>query len=622
MSQQQQPRRHKIQFHGGYREGSTILPTDERLERNDAFKAKRPNTEIIYRQDGYVGEIFNHDGFIYKADSAEHLVEVVINDPEIREQCELDTPGAVTTMKFVGAYKEQGNLGTCAEQQQVVNDRLVHGAKFSVYGINNGDGTWSVWRIVDGTEKLPVDVTAELTLNQNRAIKKAERLARKKLKLKNKNIRCELAEDEGGYKEELNAIPGGEALQPIQRIYLRFVDPAEPDINIPVEMIVDCHGAVVFGRELNYYLHAKSFLMEPTTGSLKEAITQLRVFELDESLFRKDPKTGRAMLANDKVEVYYDPKDQGNANTILIAKSDGTELIYDMGAAELAAVMAFLALNLCAERHALTGSPSPDKLTKAYIGLKKMFMQDITDNAAYFPSAGVIGFGIRVRNVVENGRHLLVIQHVIYHERGHKEDDQIQKAKGRRITGPFMSGMGEHDGDVDAFCFTMLDTLELAEKLPPGDSLLKELSLEWFLGLKGELAQLAFGVPIRVMDNEWTYPIDESTEEHDIGEKLDALTLHTLKAWVKGECNKRFTPGMSQAAKNAIFRKVLREVCLAMVTIRKIVISIIKENRPGLLDMYQAYKLAAKRNYGDDVVAYFHEGYTVRHGVPDNTTAG
>lgn len=621
MSQEQQPRRRERQFHGGYRKTSNTPPTQERVEKNDAYKANNPGTEIIYRQDGYVGEIVNHNGLRFTADSAEHLVDVVINHPEIRERCELDTPGAVTTMKFVGSNEELGNLGTCTEQQQIVNDQLVHGAKFSVYGIDNGDGTWSVWRIVDGTEKLPVDVSAELKLNQNRAMKNAERVARKKLKLKNKNIRCELDEEEGGYQEQLNAMPGSEALEPIQRIYLRFIDPAEPDINIPVEMIVDRHGKVVFGRDLNCYLHLKGFLMEPTTGSLKEAITQLRVFELDESNFRKDPKTGRAMLANDKVEIYYDPSDKGNANTILVAGPDGKDLIHEIGSAEQAAVIAFNALNLCSERHALTGSPVPDKLTKAYIGLKQMFMQNITDNAAYFPSAGVIGFGIRVKNVVENGRHLLVIQQVIYHERRHKQDDQIQKAKGRRITGPFMAGLGEHDGDVDAFCFTMLDKLELTEKLSPGDPLLEELSLEWFLNLKGPLALLAFGVPIRVMDNEWTYPMDESTEEHDIGEKLDALTLHTLKAWVKGECQKRFIPAMSQPAKNAIFRTVLREVCLAMVTISKIVVSIIKENRPGLLDMYQAYKLVAKRNYGDDVVSYFREGYTVRHKVPDNTSA-
>ncbi len=621
MSQRQQPNRRKKVFLGGYTPKTYTKPTDQTKEEVAAFIAKNAGTEIHYGPDGRVEEILNNAGLQFTAGSAEELREVVMNHPDIRHLCKLDTPGAITTMRHLPPHQEQGNLGVCLESQQVDKNRPVHGGKFATYGIPNGDGTWSVYRIVDTTEKSPVDTTASLTLSKRLAVKKAEKVARKGLKLKDKRIRCELAEAEGGYAVQLNVPPGGNTLKPIQRIYLKFTDPLEPDLNIPVEVIINSTGRAVFGQDLNYYLRVKGFMMEPTTGSLQEAITQIRVFELDESNFRKDPKTGRAMLANSRVEVYYDPKDQGNANTILVAKSDGTDMVYEIGSAEQAATIAFNALNLAADRHALTGSPVPDKLTKAYVGLKEMFRQNITDNAAYFPSAGVIGFGIRVRGVVVNGRHLLVIQHVIYHERAHKEDDQIQKAKGKRITGPFWSGVGERNGDVDALCFTILDILDNMEKLPLGDPLRIELTPELFFAMKGELAKLAFGEPIRVMDNLWMYPIDESTEEHDIGEKLGALSLHTLRAWVKGEYEKSITADMSLPAKHAIFRKILREVCLAMVTIRKIVVSIIKENRPTLLDLYRAEKLVARRNYGAYVESYFHEGYTVKHGVPDTASA-
>ncbi|MBX9878105.1 MAG: hypothetical protein K2Y22_06555 [Candidatus Obscuribacterales bacterium] len=619
MSQRNQPRRRNRIFLGDYTPKQGSKPSDELKAKGDAYIVEHDGTEIIYGFDGRIEEIINHKGLPYRANSPEELLNIVANDATIRDLCQLDSPGAITTMRALPLFKEQGNLGTYAGAQQVDRNRLVHGGKFAINANENSDGTWTAWRIVDNTEKLPLDTTASLSLSKRLAIKKAEKAARKGLKLKDKRIRCELAEDEGGYQVQLNSPPGEDMLKPIQRIFLRFIDPLQPDISIPVEVIIDSHGKAVFGQDLNYYMHVKGFLMEPTAGNVQEAILQTRVFELPDTMFEKDEKTGKAKLANKKVEIYYDPKDQGNANTILQATNNG--LIHELGSSEQAAVIAFYALNSCAERHALTGSPVPDKLTKAYIGLKEMFRQNITDNAAYFPSAGVIGFGLRVRNVVANGRHLLVIQHVIYHERGHKEDDQIQKAKGKRITGSFMAGVGEHDGDVDAFCFTILDMLDTMEKLPPGDKLRVELTPETFFGMKGELAKLAFGEPIRVMENEWTYPMDESTEEHDIGEKLDALTLHTLKAWVKGEYEKSITPEMSTAAKHLIFRKVLREVCLAMVTIRKIVISILKENRPNLLDLYRAYKLVARRNYGDTVESYFHYGYTVKHGVPDTATA-
>lgn len=356
--------------------------------------------------------------------------------------------------------------------------------------------------------------------------------------------------------------------------------------------------------------------MEPATRSLEEAAKQLRVFEIDPGTLITNPQTGKRELRNRKVEVYYDPQDRGNAVKILVEKADGTGFTYELGSVELAAVIAFVGLNRCVERHARTGSRPSDVIAKAYVGLEELLGQKITDNAAYYPSARVLGFGVRVRGVVPKGRHLLVTYDVIYHEWGHKEHHEIQMKTGRRITGPFWAGVDEHLSDAYSYLFGNEDIIENGVRLGV------ELTLESCLKETGELATLAFGSPIRVMESEWTYPagLDENTEEHDIAEKLDAPYIHTAKAWIVGEYNKAVKPEMTAAEKNAVLRAVVHKMDDDLTAINKAVVSIIKENRPNCVDLLRTFKLVAKRNYGADVESYFHQGYTVRHKIPDGVS--
>lgn len=616
MAKPQQPRRRRRVFIGELRPTTYVAPSDATKAKAADFKAKYPGTEISYGPDGRVSEIVNHGGFLYEAALPEQLANLVQIDQEIRDLCELDREGAITTMRYVGDFPQSGNLGTMIATEQVHEGRGVHAGKISLNALNNLDGTWSVWRIVNTTETLPVDTTAELTLSEEQAIKVAEKAVRKALRITDKSIACHLAEDEGGYAEQYNRPPNVGALKPIQRIYLRFVAPGDAGLAMPVEVIVDHDGKVVFGRDLNCDLAAKGFVMEPATGSIEEAAKLVRVFDIDESTLRKDPKTGRPMLANQTVEVYYDPQDRGNANTVLVSKPDGTGFVYELGSVEQAAVIAFIGLNRCVDRHALTGSAKSDVIAKAFIGLEKLLGQRITDNAAYYPSARVIGFGIRVNRVVPKGRHLLVTYDVIYHEWGHKEHHEIQMKTGRRITGPFWAGVDEHLSDGYSYLFGNEDILEEGQRLGI------ELTLESCLKEKGELATLAFGTPIRVMESMWTYPegLDENTEEHDIAEKLDAPFIHTAKAWIVGEYNKAIKPEMTAAEKSAVLRAVVHQMDFDLTTISKLVVSIIKENRPNCIDLLRTFKLVAKRNYGANIESYFHQGYTVQHKIPDGVS--
>ncbi len=616
MAKNQQPRRRRRVFIGKVRPTTYVSPPDATKEKAEAYKAKYPGTDILYAPDGRVGEVVNHDGFRYEAESSEQLLDLVLNNPEIRDLLELDREGAITTMLYLGDIEEEGNLGTSISAQQVHDGRVVHAGKITLGAIPNHDGSWSVWRIVNTTEALPVDTKAKLALSKEQAIEKAEQDVRKALKITDPNVHCELAEDEGGYIEQYNRPPNGKMLKPVQRIYLRLVAPGDTALPMPVETIINHRGNVVYGRDLNCDLAAKAFVIEPNTGSIEEAAKQLRVIDIDPGTLRVDQKTGRRMLANAKVEVYLDPQDRGNANTILLADENGSGFVYELGSVQQAAVIAFIGINRCIERHERTGSKPSDIMAKAYVGLEKLLGQRITDNAAYYPSARVIGFGIRVRNVVAKGRHLLVTYDVIYHEWGHKEHHEIQMQTGRRITGPFWAGMDEQLSDAYSYLFGNEDILE------EGDLLGLKLTLESCLSEKGELATLAFGNPIRVMEGKWTYPegLDESAEEHDIAEKMDAPYIHTAKAWIAGEYKKAVKPEMSALDKDAVLRAIVHKMDLDLTAINKTLVRIIRENRPGAQDVLHTFKLIAKRNYGADVESYFHEGYTVQHGIPDGVS--
>lgn len=616
MSKKTQPRRHRRVIIGKVLPTKYEKPSIATLFKSQQFIGKNPNTEIRYAPDGRVGEVVNHKGFLYKAGSPEQLMDILLGELQLRDLLDLDRKDAVTTMRYLSALPEAGNLGMAISSQQVHEDRTLHACKVTVNAIDNKDGTWSVWRIVNTTETLPVDTRAKLALTKEQAIEAAEKAVRKALKITDPNVRCELAEDEGGYIEQYNRPPNAKMLKPIQRIFLRLIAPGDTSLPVPLETIINHRGNAVYGRNLNCDLAAKAFLMEPTTGSIEEAAKQVRIVDIDPGKLRVDPKTGRRMLANAKVEIYFDPQDRGNANTILLAKEDGSGFVYELGSIEQAAVVAFIGLNRCVERHERTGSKPSDVIAKAYIGLEKLLGQRISDNAAYYPAARVMGFGIRIRGVVAKGRHLLVTYDVIYHEWGHKEHHEIQMQTGRRITGPFWAGMDEQLSDAYSLLFGTLDTLEEGERLGI------EVTLESLLNEKGELATIAFGTPIRVMESMWTYPegLDEGTEEHDIAEKMDAPYIHMVKAWIKGEYKKAIKPEMSASEMNATLRAVVTKMIFDLTTINKTLVRTLRENRPSAQDVLYTFKLIAKRNYGVEFEAYFHEGYTVQHKIPDGVS--
>ena len=556
----------KVLIIGRYSKRLKIDPAEDTKGKANELVQQFDGTEVVFGDNGHIGEIVREQGFPIAAATEEELATLVVKDERVRYYLDLDKQGAVNELRYNGSELQEGNLGVMIYLQQVAPDgTIIHNGIIKFLARRSEDGLLRPWVIINDFEYLPLAPKPKFDVTREEAVRRAAKAILAKLKLSRYKVKYTVEDAQIA----LNANPE-RLLEKVWRLRLHFSGPKLRSASI--EAIVTCDREVVFARRklCTLMLAARTFLAEQTpVKNYADLEAQLRPSEIDADTLDKDSKTGRPMLKNSKVTMFFDPKAKGKPTQMVVAFVDKTGKVsfnFPFTDPRCVSVIVFQTVMEAINYHLRAKMQWPqinnqDKNMPVWVAEDS---DQVTDNAGFDPDKYDVHLGVFTQKGKSWMYMICVEKDITNHELGHMGAENEQSDK-HRISGHTWHGFDEGLADGDAYLMRNEDLVKNSKTLG------RKFGYDDFISDQGLLAAVTFEGGLRKMESEWTFTpgMFDGMEVHDIGEKLTAPLIHTAKAWMKGEYEKRITDSMSEDQKQAVFNEVCLELVLVFSTTKK-----------------------------------------------------